>query len=222
MKKHSLLAALAVCTAVATAPSARATTPGTSTASAVRINVFEPPFGDDPGAKEFRTSVIPGGVVADGFMVMLENAAAGNVCSNWSDIVVFWDGTNFPSGGTGSSVTVISDPQSETGFNCGAGPLLFNAGALRPEYVGLPAALQNITEAQITGGAGANATAFVPEVVNGNSVSVTYAAGTSVYRVVSDVPALPPWGFALLGTTLAGAAVFLIRRRRPELSFPAT
>jgi hypothetical protein len=166
------------------------------------------------GAKTYdlnNVGQLPGGV-CDGYVALTESDGV-----TLSDVVVFHDNATLPSGVCGPTVhfvTIFSDgSHPERPFNFGDGVPDSTPANLLPLFVPggtLPLA------------AGPNATQFLsepnipPEVVHytaSGSLSDGGAAGSETYTIISDVPAMPTWGLALLGTLLAGITVVMTRRR---------
>lgn len=240
MSKRSLFVAIVLgCTAAAAAQPAYADPPGSplpGVLSNPQQNVIEANafLNDNPAAGEVTSRMIANPFVS-GYLVMLKGlpCTGSNLAtpSTWSDIVVFWNGVNLPAATDGvttpaaNQITLISDPPdgvahvgcSATHFP--ADPTVPVAKVTDPGYQNLPAGLAGLTENIILAGP---VTAQI-EIGAGNVTYKAAATGgqTNVYRIFSEVPALPPWAFALLGGTLLGTAVVVVRRRGREVEATA-
>jgi hypothetical protein len=272
MSKLSLFLAVPVCGAILSmAPRADAFDPGANVDGLSHaLHIGE---SNDEGNTIDISGSVPNGV-CDGYVVMGKeaqaavtvNGAAYNTTSpssapsGWSDVVVFHDGVNLPSGVCGSAVkfmTIISRP--DIGWNTivssnppadfpATGCLMKNnfhvtppppspnwppnplvspngdctGSLIEPDYTRVAPFLQGLTVEQVIAGAGANATVYKQEtLIAARNDGIVYTPGslgdagaTTQYTIFSDVPALPPWGMALLGATLVGGAVVLMRRNR--------
>jgi hypothetical protein len=239
MSTRSTLLALALgSVAVATAPLAHASDPGSPLPGTPNftVHVLEPNLGlaDTPASGETKTAPLPQAVVS-GYLVMLKGLpCTGSVLtdpSTWSDIVVFWNGVNLPAatdgqpGGTpaANQATIISDPPDSVAHaGCSAthfpaDPTVPITSGVDAGYAALPAGLAGLTENIVLAGTTAAATTSQTERFPGN---VTYkpadaadAGAFNTYVIFSEIPALPPWGFALLGGTLLATAIVVLRRR---------
>ena len=243
---RSLFLTFAACSAATFfSQSARAVVPGTPNGGATGLlNLFEP-FTEFP---EFTnrdiSATFPNGV-CDGYLVMGKEPIGGppNTCATcsfpgtashdplsdalaascssptWSDVVVFWDGVNLPTGACSAAVHFMAllSRRDEFRRNVCEAASDFPAAGLLPVATTAPAALQGLTVAAVVAGAGANASVWQRETLLGRNDLVRYTAGGGTYTIFSDVPALPSWGFALLGGALLGTGLLLFRRGRSSL-----
>jgi len=225
MYKSSVFAGLALAAVVAASgPLANAASPGSPPAGALggRFNLFEPAL--VPG--EVKTVTVAQGF-CDGYVVLLKTGTDTS-CSNWSDVIVFHNGSALPSGncaaGTNTSITFISNPDDVPAgsgtFNCAPGAALFDSTQL--SYSQVPANLATLTAANVTA-ASANTTFFQGEepvlrwsdntAIPGTS-GLNYAADTNSFKMFSDkfLPGAP---------LAAGSSIFDIGPNGLGLALPA-
>jgi hypothetical protein len=180
----------------------------------------------------------PGPAVAPFDIPLSDAESAGCGAPTWSDVIVFHNGSSLPSGVCDASVhfiTIISRPDplvtqatfanadfaasgclmKSTSADLTTSPVDGNcAGLLLSPFSTVPAFLQGLTVATVDGDARSR---WQKEVLIGPNDRVVYQPGPGRYTIFSDLPAMPPWGFAMLGSALLGMAVILIGRRRERL-----
>jgi hypothetical protein len=174
--------------------------------------------------------------ICDGYVVFVENgscpadgAPLGNIPpSVWSDVLVFHDGTTIPQAADGGvaqicgaaiNATLISDVHLGVGFPASGPIAVAPDGGPSAAYGLLPANLASldaptIINAPTTVCVNQKSRYLAPDggqPGSGPQNGANYAANGTTYGIISDVPALPPWAFLLLGGTLLGTAALGIR-----------
>jgi hypothetical protein len=183
------------------------------------VTMPEPPAASSPGTSDFvvfhDANVKPSGLCNATCVTVLSDPnadPAGGEAPDASSV--------FPNG----CLFQVTNPDGSCSATLLPGYVLCAPNTCVAGSACLPPNLLGLTAATVAAGAGtspnANPTQTIAEsrLFRTNNEGLSYDAvnptGTlNHYTVVSDVPALPPWAFALLGCVLAGSAFVVLRRR---------